>query len=780
MNKYELKVTVTEIDSLIGRRRFKEAAEVADAVDWRKVRNVRTLCRVSDVYKINKRYDDSKKILELAYVKNPYARQIIFSLCELELKLGNYVRALQLYNEYINVAPRDADRFVLQYKLYKAQNVSVNERIAVLEELARHDMRDRWAFELARLYLEAGERTLCASQCDEIIAFFGEGRYVLKALELKASFTELTVKQKSLYRRMTGQEEEEEYIPASQNSTYTEDREADTADADTESRADPAGTEPAGAENGAQAEAGDDAVKSTGPDEDAAGAETDPAAQPPEGAGDGTDARDAAKEAGDESSELIPDLNRVPSADEIPWEYEDYEIQAKELRKKPARKRSGTERETGVQHTTAARKAAEVPKAAPDHSVFEDHTFEISPAEDAMFSQENMQKMLAKGIRDLENYDTYLRQETDGQYAMVIQEETKPDKQITGQLNLEEIMSEWEKVKRDFYESNGLEDDEPAEKPAQRTFDKNKKQDTGSMYTKSWDRREVQKALQIKDDDKDSAGFDTSLFVTEGGGEFPGEFVVEKMTINNPEQAGRGSSQMYLHSEDSIRQLTDALGRIFLEGGTGNVVITGDEGAGTLSLARELVRRYRQINPNFVGQIAKSEGRYITRENMLRVIPRMPFGALIIERASMMSEEGVAALCELLKAPERSILIIMIDRKGVMDAFLHDHPRMRDMFPARVDIAALSVDTLLGYAREYAGKQQCEIDEYGISALQSRILSSQTVNHSVTLEDIWDIVDEAIYYASRKSLSSLVDSFSRRKSGANSRIILRDKDFLHY
>ena len=780
MNKYELKVTVTEIDSLIGRRRFKEAAEVADAVDWRKVRNVRTLCRVSDVYKINKRYDDSKKILELAYVKNPYARQIIFSLCELELKLGNYVRALQLYNEYINVAPRDADRFVLQYKLYKAQNVSVNERIAVLEELARHDMRDRWAFELARLYLEAGERTLCASQCDEIIAFFGEGRYVLKALELKASFTELTVKQKSLYRRMTGQEEEEEYIPASQDSTYTEDREADTADADTESRADPAGTEPAGAENGAQAEAGDDAVKSTGPDEGAAGAETDPAAQPPEGAGDGTDARDAAKEAGDESSELIPDLNRVPSADEIPWEYEDYEIQAKELRKKPARKRSGTEWETGAQHTTAARNAAEVSKAAPDHSVFEDHTFEISPAEDAMFSQENMQKMLAKGIRDLENYDTYLRQETDGQYAMVIQEETKPDKQITGQLNLEEIMSEWEKVKRDFYESNGLEDDEPAEKPAQRTFDKNKKQDTGSMYTKSWDRREVQKALQIKDDDKDSAGFDTSLFVTEGGGEFPGEFVVEKMTINNPEQAGRGSSQMYLHSEDSIRQLTDALGRIFLEGGTGNVVITGDEGAGTLSLARELVRRYRQINPNFVGQIAKSEGRYITRENMLRVIPRMPFGALIIERASMMSEEGVAALCELLKAPERSILIIMIDRKGVMDAFLHDHPRMRDMFPARVDIAALSVDTLLGYAREYAGKQQCEIDEFGISALQSRILSSQTVNHSVTLEDIRDIVDEAIYYASRKSLSSLVDSFSRRKSGTSNRIILRDKDFLHY
>ena len=219
MDKYELKVTISEIDSLISKRRFREAAEVADSVDWRRVKNVRTLCRISDVYKLNRRYHDSKRVLELAYAKSPYGRQIIFSLCELELKLGNYVRALQLYNEYINVAPRDADRYVLQYKLYKAQNVSVNERIAVLEDLAKHDFRDKWAYELAKLYLEAGERTLCASECDEIIAFFGYGRYVYKALELKASFTELTVKQKALFRKMNGEEEEEEESSAESGST---------------------------------------------------------------------------------------------------------------------------------------------------------------------------------------------------------------------------------------------------------------------------------------------------------------------------------------------------------------------------------------------------------------------------------------------------------------------------------------------------------------------------------------------------------------------------------
>lgn len=789
MDKYELKVTISEIDSLISKRRFREAAEVADSVDWRRVKNVRTLCRISDVYKLNRRYHDSKRVLELAYAKSPYGRQIIFSLCELELKLGNYVRALQLYNEYINVAPRDADRYVLQYKLYKAQNVSVNERIAVLEDLAKHDFRDKWAYELAKLYLEAGERTLCASECDEIIAFFGYGRYVYKALELKASFTELTVKQKALFRKMNGEEEEEEESGAESGST---------PDAETiRMPAKSTGADEAPEDKSVGGEQNRDSDKESengiaeGTDLPQTEQEGGTGAGQPQGSPDA-----AADESGDsgseqspepaEKEEMIPALNREPAA-EIPWEYEDYRISPGELKKKPAKKSRDSER--GQEDSSAgrpdiqkkpARSGTTAPAPAADHAVFEDRSFEVSSVEESIFSQERMQETIAKGLRNLENYDPYLRQETDGQYAMVIQEDPKPEKQITGQLNLEEIMTEWEKVKRDFYEYNGLEDDAPPQKPAagmkKAPFSDANRENAGS--TKSWDPGEVHKALEIRDNDEESAGYDTSLFVTEGGGVFPKEFAVEQMTLTRTD--GKGSKgQMYLHSEDSIRQLTDALDRIFLEGGRGNVVITGDEGAGTLSLARELVLRYRRKNPNFVGQIAKSEGRYITRENVLRVIPRMPFGALIIEKASMMSEEGAAALCEMIAVPERSILIIMIDRKGVMDAFLNDHPRMKEMFPARVDIAALSVDTLLGYAREYAGKLQCEIDEYGISALESRIMSMQTVDHSVTLEDIRDIVDEALYYASRKTISSLVDSFSRRKAGAQ-RIILRDKDFLHY
>lgn len=816
MDKYELKVTVGEIDSLIAKRRLREAAEIADTVDWRRVKNVRTLCRVSDVYKINRRYEDSKRILELAYAKNPYGRQIIFSLCELELKLGNYVRALQLYNEYINVAPRDPDRYVLQYKLYKEQDVSVNERIAVLEEMARHDLRDRWAFELAKLYLEAGERSACASQCDEIVAFFGDGKYVLKALELKASFTELTVRQKALYRKMTGQEEEEPEMPAAASVEGTGE-ETSAVPEDGNSGQD--GTAPSG--SGTEEAADKKASQQKAPeqkapdqkvseqkesDQEASDPETpDQEAPVPEGSGREMPVQEEADQntAGSKDEELrkdagkieenIPVLNREPLMTEIPWEYEDFTVRTRELkRKSPAAARNGESADSDIRVRNRKKKGAALkepaakepvkqsPPPEPDHSVFEDHTFEIGAEEEAMFSPENMQKTIARGLRHLDNYDTFLMQETDGQYAMVMQEERKPDKQIAGQLNLEEIMSEWERVKRDFYETNGIEGDEAPDPEEIGPVLAEAAIRDSTVNTKSWDPGEVHKALEIRDDDSETAEYDTSLFVTEQVGDFPSEFVVEQMTLSTPGRPGKASGHFYLHSEDSIRQLTDALGRIFLEGGKGNVVITGDEGAGTLSLARELVRRYRKINPNFVGQIAKSEGIYITRDNMLRVIPRMPFGALIIERASQMSEEGAAALCDMITVPERSILIIMIDRKGVMDAFLNDHPRLREMFPARVDIAALSVDTLLGYAREYAVKQQCEIDEYGISALQSRILSMQTVEHNVTLEDIRDIVDEAVYYASRKTFSSLVDSFSRRKGGAQNRIVLRDKDFLHY
>ncbi|MBE5882234.1 MAG: hypothetical protein E7289_08020 [Lachnospiraceae bacterium] len=199
MDKYEYRIRAEEINDLIERKEYVEAVKIADTIDWRRVRSVVMLCKVSELYKINRRYEDSKEVLLLAYELQNKSRKIIYSLCELSIKLEETVQAVEYYKEFIKVAPRDTGRFILQYRLYEAQDVSLEERIAVLEEYKKRDYREKWAYELAYLYHRIGLATRCIEECDELILWFGEGKYVIKALELKMLHAPLTPEQQEKY-----------------------------------------------------------------------------------------------------------------------------------------------------------------------------------------------------------------------------------------------------------------------------------------------------------------------------------------------------------------------------------------------------------------------------------------------------------------------------------------------------------------------------------------------------------------------------------------------------
>ena len=214
MDKYEYKVRSDEIKSLIGQGNYAQAAEIADTIDWRRVKSVMMLCTVSDVYKINRRYEDAKNMLLLAYERRPGGRTICYSLCELCIKTEEFVQALNYFKEFTQVAPRDTGRYILQYKLYEAQEVSLEERIGVLEELKKRDYREKWAYELAYLYHRVGLGTRCVEECDELILWFGEGKYVVKAMELKMLHQPLTPAQQEVYDHRfeePGEEMEPEY-----------------------------------------------------------------------------------------------------------------------------------------------------------------------------------------------------------------------------------------------------------------------------------------------------------------------------------------------------------------------------------------------------------------------------------------------------------------------------------------------------------------------------------------------------------------------------------------
>ncbi|HOO28245.1 MAG TPA: hypothetical protein PLU43_07250, partial [Lachnospiraceae bacterium] len=205
MDKYEYQVCADQIKSLLAERNYTEAVDIADTIDWRRVKSVSMLCTVSEIYKINKRYEESRDILLLAYERYPNGRMIVYALCELAIKMDDVLQAIEYYKEFAQIAPEDTGSYILLYKIYEAQEVSLEERIEVLEEFKKQDYREKWAYELACLYHKTGQETKCVEECDELILWFGEGKYVKKAMELKMEHTKLTSEQQMKYE---GRQEE--------------------------------------------------------------------------------------------------------------------------------------------------------------------------------------------------------------------------------------------------------------------------------------------------------------------------------------------------------------------------------------------------------------------------------------------------------------------------------------------------------------------------------------------------------------------------------------------
>ena len=203
MDKYEYRVRAEEINSLIEKKDFAGAVKVADEIDWRRVKSVSMLCKISDLYKIRRRYADSKDILLLAYEKlsdnSPWRRNIIYSLCELSIELEEIRDAVEYCKEFEAAAPGDPGRFILRYKLFESQEVNLEERIAVLEKYKHKEYKEKWGYELAYLYHRIGLGTKCVEECDELIVTFGTGRYVIKAMELKMLHEPLTPAQQEKY-----------------------------------------------------------------------------------------------------------------------------------------------------------------------------------------------------------------------------------------------------------------------------------------------------------------------------------------------------------------------------------------------------------------------------------------------------------------------------------------------------------------------------------------------------------------------------------------------------
>ena len=205
LDKEEFRVKLGEINKLVEGQDYKGAMQIVDSIDWRRVKNVRTLCVVGEIYAANKRYEESKEIFLLAYHRAPIGKNILYRLIEVSLKMGQISEATEFFDEYREVAGNDNSQYILKYKIAREKNASLNEQIRILEEYKEKEFTERWSYELAKLYYKSGDKQKCLDLCNEMVLWFNDGNYVMKALDLKQRMGVLTGEEKEKY--------EEQFIP---------------------------------------------------------------------------------------------------------------------------------------------------------------------------------------------------------------------------------------------------------------------------------------------------------------------------------------------------------------------------------------------------------------------------------------------------------------------------------------------------------------------------------------------------------------------------------------
>jgi hypothetical protein len=924
LDKVEYKIRADEIKALIGEGRFAEAVKIADTIDWKRVKSISMLCTISDLYKINRRYTESKDVLLMAYDRHPTSRPIVYSLCELAIKMGEFVQAVEYYKEFVRIAPRDTGRYILQYKLYEAQEVSLEERIAVLEEFKKHDYRERWAYELAYLYHRVGLTTECIEECDEMFLWFGEGRYVMKALELKALHEPLSPEQQDRYSRY-----KQKSSGAVDASIVSEKDEVGKDEGNTQQIKQPTKEMPP---------ITDAVIKAY--NEGGALPEEVEAYNVPEQAPieawqteDAAEAEGAAEEnaAPAEDEIVYPHINEIkePSVDVSAYNT----MNLQEALAEGLREIIGEENEdpkAAMQEVFFDTQTVDIPTVPNmgidikyggngpilgqaktyDNITDDDITQVVADVE----NEENEEDKLAatrpfgpavyehKPLEDeipgavihpnasyqvpahLENI---LSQESDGQISMAVQPEPEVEKQITGQISIEEYMQDWEQFKKNQQEKQ-------FNKVKQMVADQ-----TGNMFadfdvqTKEGLQEKIEKAISdalkkeqydkasgrgdwsVKREDVINAAVDKVMDgessqeeTSEGGDEQEtlestqgidkidvseadasetveaateeekvAESVSEesdkaeatdpasekkpeeaakdpvakeenvvapseekepqkKKKVENPEKKHIGNREIeervrtmtpeekelfgpYIHHKKSRRQIINAIDNLSMDAFTGNAIVTGEEGAGTVNLAKGLIKAVQSSDSNFSGKVAKITANTLNKKSTSSIFEKLANGALIIQRAADLEPETVSELLKILQEENKGLILVMEDTRDDMDKFLDKNPSLKQSFNVRVDIEALDDDSLVAYAKQYAYEKEYAIDNLGILALHTRISERQTLDHEVTVSEVKDIVDDAIYYAEKRTVGHFVDVIVNKRYDENDMVILREKDFMH-
>ena len=835
MDKYEYREKTEQMMKYVQTRSYDKAKEIADTIDWKRVKNASMLCTVSEIYEYTGEYQKSREILFIAYDRSPGSRKIVYRLGTLALRLGETEEALDCYDEFVSMAPKDPNQYILKYKILKAQNAPIKEQIHVLEEFKKAEYIEKWAYELAELYDQAGMTTECLEECDDLILWFSDGAFVQKAMELKMKYKPLTPQQQKKYRK-AGNEEESGNLTAAVEEAQTRKPEKEEqvkveeipAENQKEVQGEPEKTvdfeqvismlqdqgkretlilkaDSSKALTGAfllgmavggnktitevkqMFEKGEGDVYETGQMKIEEILRQWEERQRKNAAVIEEKRREAEAKAEEEKAKqetvskdtatiLSEDIQRLLS-----------EMEAEEK-----------EREEAVGGTTES--LARLSESMKDQTEEETET-ETEP--DEAVEEESPEDEYAEEEYDEDEYaeeeydeDEYAEEEYDeDEYA---EEEYDEDEYAEEEYDEDEYAEE--EYDEDEYAEEEYDEDEYAEEEYDEDEESDFEEDDSDYEeeVEESDQEEEEAAeqepekeevLEIEEPDEDEDSRSS------GGSSFDTGFIVQgrydlSATSEIGLKLGLTEEQKKLFSyfvpiRGMSEQLVDVLEqdrncrKRYGTSRTGNILVIGHKGSGKTVLAVDIVKAIQKQRRMKQGKVAIITGDALNKKNLISIIQKLSGGALIIEKASKMNDKTIDELTGLMEEQTGEMLFILEDERRPMEKMLSEYPDFRRKFTSRVELPIFINDELVTFGQTYAKENGYRIDEMGILALYSRIDVLQKEDHFVTVAEVKEIMDDAIAHSQKANVKHLMKRVFGKSTDETDRIILKEDDFKH-
>lgn len=824
MDKYEYNLKLDQMKSLYAEEKYEDAADIADTINWNKIKNVNALVKAGEIYEKTERYEDSREVLLLAYDRSPIGRMIIYRLAEVAIKMGDYEGAEDYYQEFVEIAPRDSLKYVLRYDIKKAEGASYEELIPILEELKEQEYTEEWAYELAYLYHKAGMSDKCIEACDELILWFGDGPYVERALELKMLYQPLTKAQEDKYRTFHKEKESRDGL------THIDVEEM--------------------------------------------------------------------KNAGEYEHEPVV----IPPVKVNSERFNTVNLQ-QEIAKGMQQIMEATEKETVTDTMDNINKIVEeipylkLPKEEEKQEQSDEH----------IETDEEIDGSLKMNFKEM------LGEDSDGQMSMVMDDKTLVEHQITGQITIEEVLSEWEKTRRaaeaaleeakqrklesakaralqqagdimdrltgvipkldagvtprELLEEEYLQDHPETKtsevQTAETVTEPVAEEDVEEVPETDISTEEIQEEVSetdipteemleevftedtVNDEDAETEGDtieqnevpaeenvmpeeqleseaeskqDMRNFDEEDIDEAEEEQLIVKRKnqiersfwkgkttklpeISEPENLGK---QGTVQPETPLMTLTEKEKTIFsyfmpvkgmeaqlrqaLTGATrhleqdktastGNLLILGGHGTGKTTLATSIIKVLQQETGRIEGKVGKIQAETLNKKNVGEIIRQVEGGCLIIENAEELTRDSVVTLSLLLEQESSGLFVILEGTsKGIRKLMTSDEGFARK-FTESISVPIFTNDELVTFARSYSRELGYKIDDMAVLALYNRISNIQRLDQATTLTEVKDIVDEAIDREAHGGIKKAISILTASRYTDDDRIVLREKDF---